>query len=373
MRRFGKTLTGVDRVELAYLRALLADPVPIFCLIRSPFGYILLDEPGARALETELSGPREGAASANAREIWRRCRKLSVARALPPFLGPILERHLPSGSHYFNVGHSNLTKRVLQTMQRSLGARIMVFVHDVIPLEFPEFQRAGTVEPFRRMLERVEHLAHLVIYNSHDTRARAEAHMRVAPASIVAHLGTDKQVPMPGEVPDHLKVSRPYFLCIGTIEPRKNHAFLLDIWEEMGADAPGLVIAGSRGWKNEAVFSRLDSLPADSRVTEIAGLSDGALAALVKGSSGVLFPTHAEGYGLPAIESAAQGVPVIVNDLEVFRETLGQIPVYASVSDRYLWINNIKKLAAVPPATSRQEQFNPPTWDAHFKTVLSLT
>ncbi|MEL6617406.1 MAG: glycosyltransferase, partial [Pseudomonadota bacterium] len=131
--------------------------------------------------------------------------------------------------------------------------------------------------------------------------------------------------------------------------------------------------AGSRGWKNEDVFARLDRLPPDAPVQEVSGLSDGALAALVQRSAGVLFPTHAEGFGLPATEAAAAGVPLIVNELAVFREILGKIPIYASVSDRYLWKNKIKELAEAEPDTRRPQHHQLPTWDAHFKTVLRLT
>ncbi|MEO0380334.1 MAG: glycosyltransferase, partial [Pseudomonadota bacterium] len=192
-------------------------------------------------------------------------------------------------------------------------------------------------------------------------------------ASIVSHLGTDLVDSNPAEVPTGTTERTPYFVCIGTIEPRKNHAFLLDIWDEMGEQAPGLVIAGARGWKNEEVFDRLDALPANGPICEAAGLSDGALAALVEQSAGVLFPSHAEGFGLPATEAAACGVPIIVNDLQVLRELLGDIPIYACVSDRYLWINKINELAGVRPNARRQQPFVPPTWDAHFKTVLRLT
>ena len=137
--------------------------------------------------------------------------------------------------------------------------------------------------------------------------------------------------------------------------------------------SPGLIIAGGRGWKNEEVFDRLDALPANGPICEAAGLSDGALAALVEQSAGVLFSSHAEGFGLPATEAAARGVPIIVNDLQVLRELLGDIPIYACVSDRYLWIDKINELAGVRPNARRQQPFVPPTWDALFKTVLRLT
>lgn len=374
MRRVGKVLTGVDRVELAYLRALLADPVPVFGLIRSKLGYILLDEAGMGALAVSLSGPEAGVDPAAQRvRAWRKARRLALGRVLPAFLGRMLRRHVPHEAAYLNVGHSNLTDRVLRTVKSAIDARIAVMIHDIIPLEFPQYQRDGSVPPFAAMVDRVARHADMIIYNSADTARLAEARMAHAPRAIVSHLGTELAPAAADELPGGLLPDPPYFVCVGTIEPRKNHAFLLDIWQEMGADAPVLIIAGSRGWKNEDVFERLDRLPPNGAVHEISGLTDGALAALISGANGVLFPTHAEGFGLPATEAAARGVPLIVNDLNVFREILGEIPVYASVSDRYLWINKVKELAEAEPAPSKTKQFDPPTWDAHFKTVLRLT
>mmetsp|Transcript_17998 Transcript_17998/g.27407 ORF Transcript_17998/g.27407 Transcript_17998/m.27407 type:complete len:375 (-) Transcript_17998:10054-11178(-) len=374
MRRAGKVLTGVDRVELAYLRALLNDPVPVFGLIRSSLGYILLDEAAMTALGPALSGPVPDIDPATQRKrTWRMARRLALGRAVPSFLKGMLRRHLPQGIAYLNVGHSNLTDRVLRGVHDALNARTAVLIHDVIPLEFPQFQRDGSVAPFAAMVERVVKHADLIIYNSQETAQLAEARMVNAPRAIVSHLGTELAATAGGELPVNLPPPRPYFVCVGTIEPRKNHAFLLDIWEEMGPDAPALIIAGSRGWKNEDVFARLDALPPNGAIQEVPDLSDGALAALIAGANGVLFPSHAEGFGLPATEAAARGVPLIVNDLKVFREILGEIPVYASVSDRYLWINKVKELAEAEPTSSKPQQFEPPTWDAHFKTVLRLT
>ena len=369
MRRVGKVLTGVDRVEYAYARALLADDVPLFGLIRSRLGYILLDQAGIEVLMPFLSGLRANAQHAR---VWRHARRIAIGRRPPPLLKGMLQGALPAGFVYFNVGHSNLTDRVLGAL-RHMNARIVVMIHDVIPLEFPHFQRDGSVPPFADMIARVGAQADIIIYNSNDTRQKAEARMDAPPHGVVAHLGTDRVADAPDALPPHLPPEGPFFVCIGTIEPRKNHDFLLDLWADMGADPPGLVIAGSRGWKSEEVFARLDALPEDGPIQEVANLSDGALAALISASAGVLFPSHAEGFGLPATEAVIRGVPVLVNDLQVYREILGDIPVYASVSDRYLWEKSIKKLVATWPHTPKPQQFQPPTWDAHFKIVLRLT
>ena len=110
---------------------------------------------------------------------------------------------------------------------------------------------------------------------------------------------------------------------------------------------------------------------------ELPGLDDGQVAALLQGSAGLLFPSLAEGYGLPPMEAAGLGVPVLASNLSVLREGLGDIPVYAPVAERYLWAQLIRTMAedhragrgATPDAAAA---FAPPSWEAHFKTVFTL-
>jgi glycosyltransferase involved in cell wall biosynthesis len=382
VRRAGRVLTGVDRVEMAYLRRLVADDVPAFGLVRTSLGYVLFDRAGMGALAQRLDGvvswstPDLRSRLARGQTAVQRAaqtdvRKLAIARTLPRGLATMLRRHLPQGTTYLNTGHSNLTDRVLQAAQ-GLGGRIGVFVHDVIPLEYPQYQRPETVEPFRAKMRRVQACADVIICNSADTLDRAGrlmAQWGPVPEGIVAHLGTDPSVPQPDLLPDDLPPAGPYFVSVGTIEPRKNHALLLDVWDAMGAEAPTLVICGARGWNNAAVFARLDSRT-DTRVIERAGLSDGAVAALLAGSCGLLFPSFAEGYGLPPVEAAALGVPVVANDLPVIREILGNIPVYVPADDRYLWEKTIKDMAEAGSQGREKSQFQAPGWSQHFNTVL---
>lgn len=386
LRRSGRALTGVDRVELAYLRALLSEAVPIFGLARTRFGYVLLDHSGMAAFLARIEGAAEwGLPDRLSRMLPRLSydqksaesdvRRLALARCVPQRLGRMLRKYLPMGASYVNVGHSNLTERVLSAAKYQAGMRIAVMIHDTIPLDFPQFQRAETQAAFQGMLKRVHRMADLVICNSDQTRQDVVRHMRVlgaVPACVIAPLGVELAKPERPDMPNGFVRDNPYFVTVGTIEPRKNHALLLELWEELSQfpDCPQLVICGARGWTNETVFHWLDTNPLMGRnVFECTGLSDSQIAGLLKSSCGMLFPSVTEGYGLPPIEAAAMGVPVICNDLLVYRDVLGDIPVYAGIEDRYLWINKIRYLMSFDKTTG-QTAFTPPDWRTHFNAVL---
>jgi len=190
------------------------------------------------------------------------------------------------------------------------------------------------------------------------------------PEAFVAHLGVD--------LPDHPEVAlpqvpRPYVITIGTIEPRKNHVFLLDLWDQW-EEAPHLVICGNRGWKNEDVFARLDKGDT-ANITELNGLEDAQMMGLLKGAKAALFPSLAEGFGLPQVEALSLGVPVICGDLGIYREILGEFPVYATTSNAYDWRIEVEKLLRQDSenhgrVVKDQAQFTAPKWDAHFNLVL---
>lgn len=366
-------MTGVDRVEYAYLGQFLQMDDLCLGLVRTALGFLLLDRAGMAALHAGQLDLRRN--DLIGRIAWRRdpargraeaaLRRLAIARCGKRGLARLMRKHLPVGASYFNTGHADITESSFAQI-KAAGLKIIVLVHDTIPLDHPEFARPDTVEPFRRKMQVVAGQADLVIHTTQAARAQTEAQFAKAgriPDGITANLGVPVAQPEPTDRP-----AAPYFVTLGTIEPRKNHALLLDVWAQL-PDPPALLILGGRGWSNLETFARLDALPADAPIQERAGLNDGQIAFLLQGAQALLFPSYVEGFGIPALEAAALGTPVVCSDLAVFQELLAEFAVYLDPRDSYSWMETIARLARADQ-TDRKVR-HPPGWADHFKLVLS--
>ena len=388
LSRLGKgALTGIDRVELAYLEGLICQEKPVFGLARSAAGVLLLPETSLR----EILGWAKGAMLPGRIDLIGRIgrkgqpilaaveahlRRAAIGRA-PVFLaGRMLRRHLPNGTAYLNVGHANLSGRLLSILRNRAGLKVVVMLHDTIPLDFPQYARADQVEVFQRRVVAIAAHSDVVLHTANATRATNEqqlARCGRVPPGIVAPLGVTLAEPDFAQVPKEIDLRPGYFVALGTLEPRKNHALLLDVWERFaaaGVSGPRLVILGNRGWAEPLLFARLDQ--GVQGVSAHSGLSDAAVSAVLSKSSGLLFPTFAEGFGLPALEAAALGVPVICSDLPIFREILGIDAIYLTPSDIYSWERTIldRFLLGINEAeTVGKGGFF--TWSEHLRIVLT--
>ncbi len=118
-----------------------------------------------------------------------------------------------------------------------------------------------------------------------------------------------------------------YILFVGTFEPRKNLARLVDAFEKAArsTDAPDhLVLCGGTGWKNEDVFARIEASPMRDRIRVLGYLADDELAAAYSGCSLFAYPSTSEGFGLPPVEAMACGAPVLTSHTGALPETVGE-------------------------------------------------
>jgi len=131
-------------------------------------------------------------------------------------------------------------------------------------------------------------------------------------------------------------------LYVGTIEPRKNLALLLDVWREVRRDHPvDLVIAGRR--REDA--PRIAAEPG-LRILGLTG--EEQLRELYCGALALVYPSHYEGFGLPVLEAMQCGAAVIASRDPAIREVTGGAAILLDVDDRRVWVETLRDLVEQP-------------------------
>ncbi len=292
----------------------------------------------------------------------------------------------PKGSLLFNLSHSGLHQFAYEEKVQRYGLKLIVFIHDLIPITHPEYARPDGYVLHTRRIKTALSCAKGVIVNSQNTLENltkyGQTHAMSLPPVVVAYLASAPLV-FPKKVNDEslgtLLANTPYFVMLGTIEPRKNHWLILHIWraltEEMGELTPRLVIIGQRGWECENIVALLERCTSiHPYIIEKTKCSDKELSHYLTFAQALLFPSFVEGYGLPLVEALSLKTPVIASNLDVFREIAQDIPHYLEPLDGKGWeamIREYMKPDSLQRATqiTRMEQFQPTTWEEHFGCV----
>lgn len=233
---------------------------------------------------------------------------------------------------------------------RNLGVEVYFVVYDLLPLLQPEAFVAHAEVGFSRWLRAVTTVADGVICISRAVADELASWLAQQPARRAAplnigyfHLGADIRA-LPdadaagagaGPVLMGAMQEAPSILMVGTLEPRKGHAQALDGFELLWAQggAVNLVIVGKQGWMVEALVKRLHAHPENGkRLFWVEGAGDAALLQIYGAAAALLAASVGEGFGLPLIEAAQHGLPIIARDLPVFVEVAGQHAFYFSGS-----------------------------------------
>lgn len=358
----GMLPTGIDRTALAYLAHFRSGARAV--VQRGGRTRVLSDKLSQRLFDILLDGGPVA--------------RMRLGRLVLP--GLMASERVAPGSIYLNVGHTGLDRKGHALWLARVQARAVYFVHDLIPLTHPEYCRSGEPAKHRRRIEAMLGHGVGIIGNSRDTLDELAAFAalrggRSVPPLLVAPLG----IGMPAIHGEEPPTTGSYFVMLGTIEGRKNHLLVLNVWADLarrlGKACPRLVIIGRRGWECEQAADMLERCEAiRDHVIELPRCDDATLAAHMRGARALLFPSFVEGYGLPLIEALACGTPVIASDLAVFRELAGDIPDYLSPIDGLGWLRTIESYAR-DASTRRDAQlarmagWMPPTWADHFARV----
>lgn len=231
------------------------------------------------------------------------------------------------------------------TVLQQHGLRVIFTIYDIIALNNQDFFPRAYKLGFSDWFAGVMMVADAIVCDSravaHEVKTWLEHHpgQRDRPLPIgYFHLGADIEASRPslgekGEGAEILAACelRPTLLMVGTLESRKGHAQVLAALESLwGAEVDlNLVIIGKEGWCNQRLARQLRVHPEHNRrLFWLEGASDTLLLQLYAHSSALLAASLAEGFGLPLIEAARQGLPIIARDIPVFREVAGEHAYY---------------------------------------------
>jgi glycosyltransferase involved in cell wall biosynthesis len=290
---------------------------------------------------------------------------------------------------YFSMGldweYNNLEQ--VYRERRRVGFRCVLYCYDTIPVLFPHLYSFDARQAFARYFVDVAHTADRVVAISETSRNDFMALMRDAaapqPPVDVVYLGTNLDAPKSLIRPPLAALeSRPFALCVSTIEARKNHAVLYQAWERLaerhGNDVPLLVIVGMVGWGVADLMFRIRTNPrVKDQILILDNLEDGELAWVYEHCLFTLFPSLYEGWGLPVVESLALGKPCICSTAPAVAEAAQGMAIALDPLDTPEWVDAIERLwkddAAREAASARlRREFDPQTWPDHGAAMIRV-
>jgi alpha-1,2-rhamnosyltransferase len=320
------------------------------------------------------------------------------------------------------------------------GTRIGLVVYDLLPIQYPHFMVPKATRKFQRWMEEVTPQVDFFIAISQSVRDEFRDWLRERfpnrgwdPECVSWFpLGADLQLDVDATgtavrsaVQAAFSGPAPTFVKVCTLDPRKNHATVLDAFEHLWANnakpsgnsngnsshnprgnsgaspnenffgerasatdssdtqstlnisdatKPRLVFLGRRGWMNEKLFERLDQHPLRGRqLFWFDNASDAELQYAYRHAHGTVFASFAEGFGLPIIESLGYGLPTFVSDIPVHREVGGDFcewfdptrpATLTALIDRHL--REGATASRRPPS-----EFRVPTWDEAARRLFA--
>ena len=314
--------TGVQRVVRSYLRELLCSPPfgfrvePVYATINDCYRYARKFTQGFLANETKTLNDKP--------LRWQR--------------GDVF--FCLDMQHHIQLANANFFKRL-----RNDGVIVKFLVYDLLPIQLVNFFNDKNLkELHERWLEMIAQTDGAICISkstadAYDTWLKKKSISKETNFRLSwVHIGGNFEASKPSSgMPANASIvlekmrTRPTFLCVATLEPRKGQEQIVNafelLWKE-GLDV-NLVLVGKKGWKMEKFADSINKHPEkNKRFFWLEAISDEYLEHVYKASTCLVLASINEGFGLPLIEAARHKVSIIARDVEVFREVAGDCAFY---------------------------------------------
>jgi len=323
-----------------------------------------------------LAAARDAPGLASTKKLIRRFlpRPYEISRAL-------MQRRFNRNPRKFDVYHEP------NFLPFRFDGPTVLTVHDLSYVRYAGTHPAERVRIMGKLLPpAVERAAH-ILTDSYFQREEIISYFGVAPDRVTAcHLGVSSDFcPRTQEqcapiLAQHGITFGRYYLAVGTLEPRKNLAAVLEAYAKLPESVQHgvpLVIAGMRGWNIEELSPRLRKLARAGSVRVLGFVSEVELPSIYSGALGMLYPSLYEGFGLPVVEAMASGVPVLVSNRSSLPEVAGVAGVQVEPDDvaaMSTWMERLIddqafRLVASHAGLAQAQRF---TWEACAATTADV-
>lgn len=299
--------------------------------------------------------------------------------------------NLAPGDHLLlmNSDWAHTDVAVISREARSAGAKLIVLLNDIIPIQFPEWYKPHDVKRFTDYVNLVVGLADRFILTSRRVASDVEDYA----AKLGVHLPELRHVPLgcdsarkskaEGRLPDGLETDR-YILFVSTIEPRKNHSLLMNVWRRLVLDGTvarsgmKMVFVGRSGWMVDGILEKLHSHPDYGKsLVHLDNVDDATLSLLYRDSAFCAYPSFYEGYGLPPVEALAYGKALIASTGGAIAEVVGSSGLCLDPLDVEGWESAMREWITSPAARAPYEakaaKFVARSWEQAGRETLEAT